>query len=151
MDKFIKSNALISLVANLVINSVIPFFILRNDTVIYLKQGSPILLETILPAVFISAFATCLITFFLMTKKRKSGEINLPIMPNTQWFPKAIFEGIVISLVLGVIAFGIMKLIENSMENVSIPVKITLIISSITGGLTGFITAFIAANRASKI
>jgi hypothetical protein len=86
-----------------------------------------------------------------MTKKRRTGEINLPLKPNARWFPKALFEGIVISFGLLVIAFGMLTLIQNSIENVAIPVKTALIISSITGGLTGFITAFIAANRASKI
>lgn len=151
MEKFIKSNARASLFINVVINTVIPFFILKNENVIYLKEGSPILLPNILAAVVISALMTTLVTFFLMTQKRKNGEIDLPINPNTSWFPKALLTGFVIALGLGLLSFFVLKCVQMYLENIEIPKNTVLLMSAILGGLTGFVTAFIATNRASKL
>jgi hypothetical protein len=151
MEKFIKSNAKESFIINLVMNMAIPSLILWHEKVVYLKEGNPILLPNILGPVVLSAFLTTIGTFFLMTKKRKSGEIDLPINPNTSWLPKALLTGFVIALGLGLLAFIVFNLIQPRMDNIEIPKTTVLIMSAIVGTLTGFATSFMAANRASLL
>ncbi len=151
MEKFIKSNAKESFIINLVMNTLVPSLLLWNDKVVFLKEGNPILLPNIVGPVVLSALLTTLGTFFWATKKRKSGEIDLPINPNTQWFPKALLNGLAIALGFGLVAFMILTFILMNMDNIAIPKMTVQIMTVIIGTLTGYATSFIAANRASKL
>lgn len=151
MEKFIKSNAKESFFINLFMNTVVPSLILWNEKVVYFKEGNPILLPNIVGPVVLSALLTTLGTFFLLTKKRKSGEVDLPINPNTSWFPKALLTGFIIAFGLGLLAFIVFTLIQPHMDNIEIPKMTVIIMSAIIGTLAGYATSFIAANRASKL
>jgi hypothetical protein len=151
MEKFIKSNAKESFIINLVMNTLLPALVLWNSKEVYLKEGDPILLPNLLGPVFLSAFLTTLGTFFWATKKRKSGEIDLPINPNTSWLPTALVTGFVIGLGLGLVAFMVLTFLQMNMDNIAIP-KITVqIMTVIIGTLTGYATSFMAANRAAQL
>jgi hypothetical protein len=151
MEKFIKSNAKESFFINLVMNTLLPALVLWNAKEVYLKEGDPILLPNLLGPVFLSAFLTTIGTFFWATKKRKSGEIDLPINLNTSWLPTALVTGFVIGLGLGLLAFMVLTFLKMNMGNIAIP-KITVqIMTVIIGTLTGYATSFMAANRAAKL
>jgi hypothetical protein len=151
MEKFIKSNATASFIINVVMNTAIPFLILRHAKGVYLKEGDLLLLPNILGAVFLSAFITTLVTFFLMTQKRKTGAIDLPIHPNTPWFSKALLVGFGIALGWSLLAFLVLKMIQMQLDNIEISRNTVLMMTAIIGSLIAYATAFIAANRASKL
>jgi hypothetical protein len=132
-------------------NTLLPSLILWNAKVVYLKEGDPILLPNLLGPVFLSAFLTTLGTFFWATKKRKSGEIDLPINLNTSWLPMALVTGFVIGLSWALLAFVVLKIIQMRVDNIEIPKTTVLIMTIIIGTLTGYATSFMAANRAAKL
>jgi RsiW-degrading membrane proteinase PrsW (M82 family) len=146
MEKFIKENAIGSCIVNLIMNTAVPSLLLWNEKVVFLKDGEPNLLPNMIGPVVVSAFLTTIGTFFLLTIKRKSGEVNLPINANTKWFPKALLTGIIIA-----IGFGLLAFIQKGMDNTAIPKSTVIIISAIIGTLTGLPTSFIAAKRASNL
>jgi H+/Cl- antiporter ClcA len=151
MEKFIKENAIGSCIVNLIMNTAVPSLILWNETIVFLKEGEPNLLPNMIGPVVVSAFLTTIGTFFLLTIKRKSGEVNLPINANTKWFPKALLTGIIIAIGFGLLAFIVMIFIQKGMDNIAIPKSTVIIISTIIGTLTGLPTSFIAAKRAARM
>lgn len=151
MEDFIKKNAVGSFVVNLIMNTVVPSLILLNEKVVFLKEGEPNMMSNVVGPVVVSAFLTTIGTFFLLTIKRKSGEVNLPINSNTKWFPKALLTGIVIAIGFGLLAFIVMIFIQKGMDNIEISKMTVIIISAIIGTLTGLATSFIAAKRASRL
>jgi H+/Cl- antiporter ClcA len=151
MENFIKKNAVGSCIVNLVMNTAVPSLILLNEKVVFLKEGEPNMMSNVIGPVFVSALLTTIGTFFLLTIKRKSGEVNLPINANTKWFPKALLTGIIIAIGFGLLAFIMMIFIQKSMDNIEIPKSTVIIISAIIGTLTGLPTSFIAAKRASNL
>jgi uncharacterized YccA/Bax inhibitor family protein len=151
MKDFIKKNAVGSCVVNLIMNTAVPSLILLNEKVVFLKEGEPNMMSNVIGPVVVSAFLTTIGTFFLLTIKRKSGEVNLPINANTKWFPTALITAIVIALCFGVIAFFVLTFIKNGMENIEIPKITVIIISAIIGTFAGFATSFIAAKRAARL
>jgi H+/Cl- antiporter ClcA len=151
MEKFIKENAIGSCIVNLIMNTAVPSLILWNEKVVFLKEGEPNMMPNVIGPVVVSAFLTTIGTFFLLTIKRKSGEVNLPINANTKWFPKALLTGIIIAFCFGLLAFIVMIFIQKNMDNIELFPKTVIVISAIIGTLTGFPTSFIAAERASRL
>ncbi len=151
MEDFIKKNAVGSTIVNLVMNTLVPSLILWNEKFVFLKEGEPSMMSNVIGPVFMSALLTTIGTFFLLTIKRRSGEVNLPIKATTKWFPTALLTGIIIGFGFGVLAFIVMTFIQNSMDNIEIPKITVIIISVIIGTITGVITSFIAPKRASNL
>ncbi len=151
MKDFIKKNAVGASIVNLVMNTAVPSLILLNEKVVFLKEGEPNMMSNVIGPVVVSAFLTTIGTFFLLTIKRKSGEVDLPINRKTKWFPKALITAIVMALCFGVIAFFVLTFIKNGMDNIEIPKMTVIIISAIVGTLTGLPTSFIAAKRAAML
>jgi hypothetical protein len=151
MEKFIKENAIGASIVNLVMNTLVNSIILWNAKVVFLKVGEPNLLPNIIGPIVFSALLTTIGTYFFLTTKRKSGEINLPIKPTTQWFLSSLITGLIIAFAFGLIAFVVLNIVLKGMENSEIPKMTVIIISVVLGTLSGLITSFIATKRAAKL
>ncbi|QDA62361.1 hypothetical protein [Hymenobacter jejuensis] len=142
MQAFRKRNARTATLANLVINAVIPFFILLPVSAINVKGGAPNLLTLLLPAVFISALATTIATF-----------ATLPGRPSgLGWLPAAVLNGVGIGLLFAVpvlVALLVMQFLISDNHLISKP--IALLMSAITGAGVGYLASFVALRRALKL
>jgi uncharacterized YccA/Bax inhibitor family protein len=151
MKKFLKENAIGSTIVNLVMNTLVNSILLWNAKVVFLKVGEPNLLPNIIGPIVFSALLTTIGTYFFLTTKRKSGEVDLPINPNTSWFLTSFFTGLVIAFIFAVLAFMIVNFVQKGMENIEIPKITVIILSVILGTFSGLITSFIAAKRAAML
>lgn len=151
MKEFIKSNAIKSVVANLFINTLIPYLILLSDAVVNVKGAAPNLISVLVPGVFMPAFITTLITFGVMTSKRKSGQLLPVLIAPVNWLPTALLTGVGIGLLFTVPALLLILLVQSLLGDGQIPKLTVILVSAIIGALTGLLASFIAVNRAAKL
>ncbi len=151
MKAFLKDNAIKSIIANLIINTLFPYLILLSDSVVNVKGATPNLISILVPGIFMSALMTTIITYGVMTSQRKSGQLAPSLSAATGWFSTALLTGIGIGLLFAVPSLLLIMAVQSVMENVPIP-KLTVIgLSAIIGALTGLFSSFVAANRAVKL
>lgn len=151
MKAFVKDNALKSTLANLIINTLIPFLVLLTEPVVNVKGATPNLVSVLVPGVFMSALMTTLITFGVMTSQRKSGKLTPGLAPSTTWVPTALLNGISIGLIFALPAFLLIKGVEIGLVNEPIPKVPIIIASALIGALTGFVSSFVAVKRAIRL
>lgn len=151
MKAFIIDNARKSTIANLIINTIVPFLVLLGDPFVNVKGTTPNLVSVLVPDVFMSALMTTLITFGVMTSQRKSGRLAPALTHSTDWFPKALLNGMAIGLLFALPAFLLIKVVEIVVANEPLPKVLVIIISALVGALTGFFSSFVAVKRAIKL
>ena len=99
MHPIIRANALKSTVGSLIPNAGPTWWALRSDPVVYLTGPEPNLLSVLLPAVFMSALVTTLLTYAALTGARKRGQLLPPLPETSRWIPAALLTSLVTSLV----------------------------------------------------
>jgi hypothetical protein len=151
VKKFIIENSKTSAFVNTFINSLIPYFVLYDKSFVNLKGNTPNFLSTFLPAVIGSVFITTIVTFGILTNKRKNGAVELPINPNATWFYKSIISGLVIAFYFGNIALIVIVLLQYFSVNFQINKITAIILSSFMGAFSAYYASFIAVKYASKI
>lgn len=151
MKAFIKDNALKSTIANGIINTIIPFLVLLADQVVNVKGATPNLVSVLVPGVFMSALMTTLITFGVMTSKRKSGRLEPTLAPSTSWLSTALLNGIAIGLLFALPALLLIKGVEIVIANEPLPKVPVIVASALIGAITGFCSSFVAVQRAIKV
>lgn len=140
MQAFRKRNARTASLANLVINAVIPFFILLPATAVNVKGAAPNLLTLLLPTVFISALATTIVTFGTLPGRAGRG-----------WVPAAILNGVGVALLFAVPVAAGLFLIQALVPGQPVLGKpVALAMSALLGAAVGALSSLVALRRASS-
>lgn len=151
MKKFTKENAIISGIVNIPINGLITYVVLLKDNFVNSEGETPNLFSILLPAVFFSIMMTTVITFFLLTKKRKSREINLAINPQVQWFLPSLKSGVIIGLAFVVAVILWIIILQIFTENFTISKNNAVLLAAVVGCVVAFLSSFLATKEAAKI
>lgn len=151
MNQFTQRNAITATLFNLIINTVAPFIIFYKDEFINLRGESPTVVSLLMPTVLISVFATTLATFITMTKQRMAHKLEPPLDTHTTWLPTALLTSLGLGLAFAGLGFGLLWLLQSSLENVRLTKVPALLLSGVVGALVAFIASFIAVNRAKLI
>ncbi len=133
-------NARTAALANLVINAVIPFFILLPATAVSVKGAAPNLLTLLLPTVFISALATTIVTFATLPGRAQRG-----------WVPAAILNGVGIGLLFaGPVAAAALLIQALVPGQPTLGKPVALALSALLGAAVGALSSLVAVRRASS-
>lgn len=151
MNTFIKENAIKSIIANLIINTIIPSLLLLRNSFVNIKGEAPNLVSVLVPGVFMSAFMTTIITYGVMTSQRKRGQLEPTLEPSTGWFPTAFLNGIAIGVLFALPSLLLLKTVELVVADEPLPKLQVILLSAFIGALTGFIASFVAVKRAIKL
>ncbi len=151
MKAFIKDNAIKSTLTNLVINTVFPVLILLSNSVVNVKGPTPNLISVLIPGVFMSALMTTIITYGVMSSRRKKRQLEPTLDATVNWVPTAFLNGIGIGLLFAVLALLPIMMAQSMLENEPIPRLTVIGISALLGALTGFLSSFVAVNRAVRL
>ncbi|HEX8506537.1 MAG TPA: hypothetical protein VF630_14315 [Hymenobacter sp.] len=151
MQNFIRANALKATAANLVVNAAIPALLLRSEPFVNLKGATPNLLSVLLPAVFMSALVTTLITFGTMTAARKRGRLAPALPPGASWLPRALLEGVGIGLLFAVPVLAVVLGVQAQSANGPISTGTMVVASAVLGAAVGLGSSVVAAKRAAKL
>lgn len=136
------------MVLNLIINTIAPAIIFRNDAFIFLKGNSPTLMNLLLPTVAISVFATTMATFITMTKQRTSQRLEPVLAPDTRWVGVALVTALVLAVVFAGLCLLILIGLQSVLPNFQLAKDVALILSGVVGALVACVTSLIAVKRA---
>ena len=151
MDHFTRKNARTAALLNLAINVMAPALLFRQHEAFNVSGAAPTLVDLLLPAVIISAFATTLATFATMTRQRIARTLLPGLAPETRWVGVALLTGIVLALGMAGVAFGLIRVVQVAASGAVLSKGVALAVSGGVGALVALFTAHLAVQRARLI
>lgn len=146
MDTLIRTNALKSTLGSLVPNAGMTWLTLRSAPLVTLIGPMPNLLSVMLPAVFMTALVTTLLTFSAITAARKHGQLSPALPAETPWFAKAAGVG----LGIGGLFAGLVALLLCGLKAALATAHASRLVLVLLAGAIGMVVALLAALLAGR-
>ena len=148
MHAIVRANALKSMVGSLVPNVGMTWLALRSAPLVTLAGPTPNLLSVLLPGVFMSAFATTLLTFSAITAARKRGQVSPALPAAAPWLGQAVLVGLGSSMLFVGPTAAILVALGGTLAAAQASRPALVLVVALAGMVVALLASLVAARRA---